>query len=147
MKANEIGIKNAIDELYRLREERKISMEKEEQLSDSIKHYMREEGLESIETNEHCALLSVRAGGTVSPEALLEILDGNLDKFCAIVSVRKTGDKKKGTKGADYFVSKEELESITEYSEVVALKISKIALAPEEAKPKVAQKPRKVKFA
>jgi hypothetical protein len=148
MKANEIGIQKAIDELYRLREERKILLMKEEQLSDAIKDHMLRGGIESIETKEHCALITVRAGGALDPESVLELLRGNMEKFLAIVSVRKTGDKNKGIKGADYYLSKEDIESITEYSEIVALKISKLAEIPEEEpKAKTTSKTKKVRYA
>jgi hypothetical protein len=143
MKAVSIGILKAIDELYRTREERKILQMKEEQLSDAIKDHMMREGLESIETKEHCALLSMRSGGAIDPEAYYESLDEDFDKFLATVSVRKETNKKTGKLGADYYLSKETLESITDPTDVAALRITKITEMP-------AQKPApklKVKFA
>jgi hypothetical protein len=138
LRAVSIGIQKAIDELYRTREERKILQTKEEQLSDSIKEHMLREGLEEIETKEHCASLSIRSSGSIDPEAYYEALDEDVDKLLATVSVRKESNKKKDTVGADYYLSKEEIESITEPVDISALRITKIAELPKQkAAPKL----------
>lgn len=144
MKAVAIGIQKAIDELYRVREERKILQMKEEQLSDAIKDHMLREGIESIDTREHSALLSVRAGGDIDPEAYYEALGENLDKFMSTVSVRKVTVKRTGKLGADYYLSKETIDSLMEFTETVALKVSKITEIPE-SKPAPAVAPPKLK--
>jgi hypothetical protein len=132
LRAVSIGIQKAIDELYRTREERKILQMKEEQLSDAIKNHMMQEGLELIETKEHCALLSIRLGGAIDPEAYYEALDEDFDKFLETVSVRKETNKKKGAIGADYYLSKETIESITSPVDISALRITKITEVPEQ---------------
>jgi hypothetical protein len=132
MRAVSIGIQKAIDELYRTREERKILLMKEEQLSDAIKDHMTREGLESIETKEHCALMSIRSGGAINPEAYYEALNEDFDKFMATVSVRKETNRRTGKPGADYYLSKEMLEYVSEPTETVALRITKITEVPEQ---------------
>ncbi len=143
MRANSIGILKAVDELYRIREERKILQMKEDQLSDAIKDHMIREDLEEIETKEHRALLSLRSGGAINPEAYYEALNENFERFLETVSVRKETNKKTGKVGADYYLSKEILESITDPTDIVASRITKLTEVPEQKPtPKL-----KVKFA
>ena len=147
MKAVAIGIQKAIDELYRVREERKILQMKEEQLSDAIKDHMIREGIESIETREHCALMTVRSGGAIDTEAYYEALGENLDKFISTVSVRKETNKKTGKLGADYYLSKETIELITEPSDTVALRVFKLVEVPEsKPAPVLTPKAKKVRY-
>lgn len=139
-----VGILQAVDELCRVRAERKILEEKEEQLSDTVKDYMVRRQLREIETDEHLATMSVRSGGEIDPEDYYEALDGDFDKFISTIKVRKETKKNGQVLGADYYLSKEQLEEITRPTTSYALRIKR--LSEEVPIPKPVAKT-KVKFA
>ena len=140
-KAALVMMEKTVDELFDVRQELKVLKRRDEQLSEALKTSMKQNGLSIIETNEHCAVLEPRSGGAIDPRAFFEALGKSIRKFFACVTLRK---ESKGEKtGADYYLSKEAIDNITEPTEIIALRITKLADAPAK-KPAPNQK---VKFA
>jgi hypothetical protein len=119
------GVTKAIDELYRIRAERKMLEAKEEQLGNAIKNYMKSVNLVEVETREHRAIFSTRIGGAIDPEAYYDVLD-DFDKFIETVIIRKETNKEKGLLGADRYLGKEEIENITIPTETPVLRIVRL---------------------
>lgn len=125
-----LGVIKAIDELYRLRNEVKLLEAAEKELADTIKRYMIEHDLDSIEGRKAEALMTVKELREIDPEAYFDAIDGDTDKFIASVKVRVEADKKKDKAGANSFLGQEELNSICSTTEVVSLSIRKLKSVP-----------------
>jgi hypothetical protein len=118
-----IGVTKAIDKIITLRAEISVLKDEETQLSDSVKDYMKTNDLEQIETNKTLAEFTIREGGAIDPESYYEALDEDFDKFLQTISVRKETNKKSGKLGADYYLSIEDLRTITIPTETPVLSV------------------------
>jgi hypothetical protein len=121
-----VGVVKAIDELYRLRNEIKLLQAAEKETADTVKRYMVEHDLNSIEAKKAEAVLTIKELREVDPEAYFDAIDGDTDKLLASVKVRVEANKSKDLAGADSFLGQEELNSICSVTEVASLSVKKL---------------------
>jgi hypothetical protein len=121
-----LGVIKAIDELYRLRNEIKLIEAEEKEMADTVKRYMVEHDLDSIEGRKAEAQLTMKELREIDPEAYFDALDGDTDKFISSVKVRVEANKKKDQAGANSFLGQEELNSICSITEVASLSVKKL---------------------
>jgi len=119
-------IQNAIDELFKVRQNLKMLKAEDVKLGTLIKAYMLEHGIDEIEAKTAYAVISQRPYPIIDPEQYLEALDEDWDKFYASISVRIDEDAKTGRKGARSYLGKEQIEAISESDDVPVLNIRKL---------------------
>ena len=129
-----MGITNAIDELFKVRQDLKMLKVKDTELGTSIKAYMLDHGLDEIEAKKACASISMRPYPIIDPEEYLEALDGDIDKLLASVTVRIDEDEKAGRDGARTYLGKRVLDEIKEEVEVPVLNIKLVGATAKKPK-------------
>jgi hypothetical protein len=122
-----IGVQKAIDKVMVLRQEIKMLKSEEDQLASTIKDFMNQNNLGTIETHTTLAEFCIRSGGVIDPEAYYEALEEDFDKFLDTVSVRKETNNKSGKRGADYYLSIEDIETISIPTEAAVLYIKPLS--------------------
>jgi len=132
-----IGIKNAMEELYDVRQQIKMLKSTEEELSFTVKNWMQENELDEVEGKTTYAELNMRPYRVIDPEEYWEILEGDIDKFLETVNVRLENDKRTGRLGASNYLSEEQIADISEISEVPVLSVKKLVNKKENIKASV----------
>lgn len=135
-----VGILKAIDRAFYLRNQISILEAEKKELTDTIKKYMKDNDLKTVEAQEAQAEYGVREPTIIHPEEYLEALDGDLDKLLASVTVRinQTGEQK----GARSYLGEEELEAISDFSEIPTLRLTRRKETTKEEAPKKIVTPR-----
>lgn len=121
-----IGIIKAIDELYTKKQELKLLETEVDELSSTIKDYMKSHQLKSIDGKKAQAVFNTREVQEIDPEAYWEVLEGDVDKFLSSVTVRLEPNATKGLSGARSYLGKDIITSICSIIEVPVLLIKKL---------------------
>ena len=126
MKTIPIGIIRAIDELHRVKNELKLLEAEHTELADTIKQYMTDHNLDTAGGKLAQAILTIRENKELDPEAYWEVLEGDVDKLLASVSVRIEANPKTGRAGARSFVGEDTIDSICSVTEIPVITIKKL---------------------
>jgi len=126
MKTN-IGISKAIDELYRVRNEKKILESTESELVETIKTYMVDHEVRELEGKKAGAILTIREQRTIDPEAYFEAINGDVERLLASVNVRMDPDKKHDRAGAKSYLGEVDLKAISSVTYIPSLSVKKLA--------------------
>jgi hypothetical protein len=124
------GVIKAVDELFRVRNEIKLLMKVDEELSKGIKIHMQENGLDVIEAKKSQAEFLTRENRSIDPEQYLEALDGDMDKLLSSVTVRIDIDKKNDRAGARSYLGEQQLNDISAVTRGPVLSVKKLETKP-----------------
>ena len=124
------GVINAIDKLYELKNEIKMAKDEADECANTIKTYMSNHGLDVMDGRNAQAIYSTREGKEIDTEAYFDLLDGDIDKLLASVTVRM--DPKEDRAGARSYLGEEDIESICAPVEIPVLRIKRLVKQTKE---------------
>jgi hypothetical protein len=125
-----IGVKNSIEELYRVRQQLKLFEKSEAEITDAVKVFMFDNEITLIGGTTVQARLFERPQHIVNPEEFLEALGGDVDPLFKTCTIRLDGNAKKGTKGVRDYLGNDVIEAISNTVWVPVLAVEK--LKPQE---------------
>lgn len=121
-----VGIIKAVDELFKIRAERKVLEAQEAELADTIKTFMLEHDVTTLEGRKALAQLIMRDQKTIDPEAYFDALNGDVEKLLATVTIRIDTDKKNDRLGAKAFLGEEDIRLISSFTKSASLTVKKL---------------------